>query len=215
MALLSVDFGALFQLIRRFLGPFGKVLDKVKETYDHLVNILNDADHLADSIRGEITAWKTFKQDIRIRQRVVQIERAIEKTRSLIQGIPEAWRSILEIIKQVRANIGGGADAATEAEAAVEEVEAGGVKGILERFPALARGLERLLGVLAILIQALESISKVIQDVQQIVDEIKAIRLEIERLDTIFLQQSNKRKTVRLADGRTLKIRVGKLHDNF
>lgn len=212
MALFSVDFSGLFNLVRRFLGPFGKVLDKVKEAYDHLVNILNDAQHLADSVVGEITAWKTFKEDVRIRQRVVQLERAIEKTRSLVLGIPEAWKSILDIIKQVRSNIGGGADAATEAEAAVEEVEAGGVKGILERFPALAKGMERLLGVLAILIQALESISNVIRDAQQIVDEIKAIRLEIERLDTIFLQQSNKRKTVRLADGTTMKIRLGKLH---
>jgi len=212
MALFSVDFTGLFNLVKRFLGPFGKVLDKVKEAYDHLVNILSDADHLAESIKGEITAWKTFKEDIRIRQRVVQLERAVDKTRELIAGIPEAWRSILDIIKNVRSNIGGGADAATEAEAAVEEVEAGGVKGILERFPALAKGMERLLGVLAILIQALESISNVIRDVQQIVDEIKAIRLEIERLDTIFLQQSNRRKTVRLENGRVMKIRIGNLH---
>jgi methyl-accepting chemotaxis protein len=214
MALFSVDFGALFNLVRRFLGPFGKVLDKVKEAYDHLVNILNDADKLTDSVVGEITAWRTFKQDVRIRQRVVQLERAIDKTRALVEGVPEAWKSILDIIKQVRANIGGGADAATEAEAAVEEVEAGGVKGILERFPALAKGMERLLGVLAILIQALESISNVIRDAQQIVDEIKAIRLEIERLDTIFLQQSNKRRTVHLSDGRIMKIRIGKLHNS-
>jgi methyl-accepting chemotaxis protein len=214
MALFSIDFGQLFNLIRRFLGPFGKLIDKVKETYDHLVNILNDAQELADSVVVEITAWKTFKQDIRIRQRVVQLERAIEKTRALIEGIPEAWRSILDVVKRVRANIGGGADAATEAEAVVEDVEEGGVSGLLKRFPSLAKGLEKLLGVLALIIQALESISGVIQDIQQIVDEIKAIRLEIERLDTIFLPQNNKRKTVRLSDGSTMKIRVGSLHSS-
>jgi hypothetical protein len=58
----------------------------------------------------------------------------------------------------------------------------------------------------------LEQIADVIDDLQTVVDELKRIRLEIEKLDTIFLQQGNKRKTLQLLNGKSIRIRVGRLH---
>ena len=95
----------------------------------------------------------------------------------------------------------------------MEDVESsGGISALLRKFPALAKGLEKLLGVLGLIVQALDAIATTIDDLQQIVDELKALRLEFEKLDTIFLSQSNKRKTLRLADGSSIRVRVGKLH---
>ena len=207
-----IDFTRLFQLIRDFLGPFGKLFDSLKKTFDHVIHVMAAADKLAASIREEIDGWKNFKEDIRFKQRVIELESAIRKTRDLIEGIPEAWHSILDIIKQIKAQIGGGENPVEDAEAIAEDLESGGVKKLLQQFPKLARGLEKLLGVLAIIIQALEAIANAIADVQTIVDELKRIRLEIEKLDTIFLSQSNPRKTIKLANGKTMKIRVGSLH---
>jgi SMC interacting uncharacterized protein involved in chromosome segregation len=207
-----IDFTRLFQLIRGFLGPFGKLFDSLKKSFDHVINVMAAADKLAASIREEIDGWKNFKQDIRLKQRVIQLESAIQKTRDLIEGIPESWHKILDLIKQIKGQVGGAESPVEDAEAIAEDLESGGVKKLLQTFPKLARALEKILGVLAIVIQALEAITEAIDDVQTIVDELKRIRLEIEKLDTIFLSQSNPRKTVRLADGSTMKIRLGNLH---
>lgn len=209
-----IDFGRLFQLIRELLGPFGKVLDTVKKAFDRSVHVLTSADQLAASIREEIDGWKNFKQDIRFAQRVINLETAFKKTRDLIEGIPAAWHSILDIIKTIRAQIGAGTSAAEEAESITQDLEEGGAKRILQKFPQLAKGLEKLLGILAVFIQALDAVAKTIDDVQSIVDELKRLRLEIEKLDTIFLSQSNPRKTLRLANGKIIKIRLGSLHNS-
>jgi Mg2+ and Co2+ transporter CorA len=208
------NLSAIFDAVKRFLGPFGKLIDKLKETYDHVVGILDAAEKLQDSIVAEIAGWKGFKQDIRFAQRVVQIESAIQKTRDLVEGIPSAWRSIVDIFRQFKQTLTQETNPVEEAEAAAEDVEAGGIKTLLQKFPKLAKGLEKALGVLAIVIQTLETLRSVIDDVQTIVDEIARLRKELEKLDTIFLSQTNKRKTLKLVDGRTIRIRLGKLHQS-
>lgn len=213
MALLDfLNPSAIFDAVKRVLGPFGKLIDKLKETYDHVVGILDAAEKLKDSIVGEVSGWKAFKQDVRFAQRVVQIESAIQKTRDLVQGIPAAWRSIVDLVKQFKQTITQETNPVEEAEAAAQDVEEGGIKTLLTKFPKLARALEKALGVLAIVIQTLETLRSMIDDVQTVVDELRALRLEIEKLDTIFLSQSNKRKVLKLADGSSIRIRVGKLH---
>lgn len=212
MALFGIDFSSLFNKVITWLGPVGKLITQIGETFTHVKNVLASADKLTQSVIDEINGWRNFKQDIRISQRVIQIERAVEKTRALIEGIPETWKSAVDVIKQIKGQIGGAESPVEDAEAAVEDLESGGVKNILEKFPQLAKGLEKLLGFVAIIITALETITKVIDDLQQIVDELKGLRLEVEKLDSIFLSQSNPRKILKLANGKTIKIRVGKLH---
>lgn len=210
-SLFGFDLSGIVDTFKSFLGPLGKLFDSLKQSYDKLTTIFDAANKLKDSIVGEVIAWKNFKQDIRLRQRVVQLESAIQKTRDLIEGIPEAWRSIQDLVKQIRSQITEG-NPVEEAETAAEDLESGGLKSFLEKFPKLAKGLEKVLGVLAIVLQALEAIRSAIDDIQTVVDELKRLRLEIEKLDTIFLSQSNKRKRLKLEDGSTIRIRVGKLH---
>jgi len=202
----------ILQRIKAFFGPFGKLFDSLKQSYDKLINIFDAAHKLTDSVVSEVAAWRNFKQDIRFGQRVVQLESAVQKTRDLIEGIPSAWRSIVDIVKQFKESLTQETNPIEDAEAATSDIESGGIKTLLEKFPRLAKGLEKVLGALALVLQALESIASVITDLQTVVDEITRLRLEIEKLDTIFLSQSNKRKNIKLADGKTIRIRVGHLH---
>lgn len=208
------DFSGIFQLIQNFLGPFGKLIDLVKKGVGHVTGIITAAVKLKDSILGEIDGWKNFKQDIRFKQRAIVLESAVQKTKDLIQGIPDSWHSIVDIVNEVKDLFKSGSTegALDEAASAAEDIEAGGLKSLLSKFPRLARGLERSLGIVALVVDALEKIANAIDDLQTILDELKRIRLEFEKLDTIFLSQSNKRKTLKLDDGSTIRIRVGKLH---
>ena len=207
-----LNISGILDAIKRFLGPFGKLFDSLKASYDKLIHIFDAAQKLTDSVVSEVGAWRNFKQDIRFAQRVVQIERAIQKTRDLIEGIPAAWHSIIDIVKQMKESLTQETNPVEDAEAVTEDIESGGIKTILQKFPRFAKAFEKVLGALALLLQALETIANIIDDIQTVVDEIRRLREEIERLDTIFLPQTNLRKTLKLANGKTIRIRLGKLH---
>ena len=96
---MAFGLDSILSAVRNFLGPFAQLFDHLKNAYDQLVNIFGSAEKLTNSIVAEISAWRNFKQDVRFRQRVVQIESAIEKTRALIEGIPAAWRSIVDLVR--------------------------------------------------------------------------------------------------------------------
>jgi hypothetical protein len=140
----------------------------------------------------------------------VNVEKAVTKTRALIEGIGASWRSIVDIARQFRKPI---QDPASEAEVASEEIAtARSVVQLLEAFPRLARGLGRLIVWAGFVAQFLEQMSSVVDDLQQILDEVRRLRLAVEDLDTIFLSQKNKRQRVRLDDGNVIRIRIGSLH---
>jgi len=215
VVLFGIDFGALWDAVKNFLGSLGQLIDTIEKKIAHVFTVWDTATKLKDSVLEEIEGWKNFKQDIRLKQRVINLERAIGKTKELIEGIPEAWHSIIDIVNEAKRSLkettpeGLTSDLLEDFKAASES---GTLKAFFEKFPSLARAAEKLVGVLAIIFDAVEKISTVIDDLQTIVDELKRIRLEIEKLDTIFLPQSNKRKVLHLSDGSTIKIRLGKLH---
>jgi hypothetical protein len=181
---------------KKIISDLAKVFANFKKTYDKFTGVFTAAQHLFDSTVGEIDAWKHFKQDIRIKQRVVNLETAIKKTRELIEGIPSSWRAVLDVFKQIRSAIQ--KDVIAEEGAALLAVE--------------TAGLSEVVVGLTIIYQVLSFVTSIIEDLQTIVDELQRLRLEIEKLDTVFLSQSNKRKTVKLASGKTMKVRIGHLH---
>jgi hypothetical protein len=199
-------------LLSRLLGPaFHRVLDQVRKFVDHVTNIFGDSVTLIDSIKSEIDAWRNFREDVRVKSRVINVPSAFEATKALIVGIGDSWRAIIDIVKNFKEKLNAESPA-QEAEDAAADLEEGGIGTILKRLPKLAKFLEKALGILAIVVDALDSIVNVIQDLQTIVDEIKRVREEIESAESLFLQQKNPRRIVQLADGTTMKIRVGKLH---
>lgn len=215
MGLLDVfDLTSVYDRLIRFLGPVGKLIESARKSFVRLRTIVQRATALMDAAIAEFNAWRHFKEDIKFHSRVVNLESAFEKTRALIEGIPNAWNSIVDIVKEFKGKVFQ-ANPASEAEDILAPAEDGsgeGMTALLKKFPKLAKSLERAAGVFALVLDALESISKTIDDLQTILDEVTALRREIESLDTVFLSQSNKRKRVKLADGRSIRIRLGKLH---
>jgi hypothetical protein len=185
-----------FENLEKIGSDAVKLFKNIKQTFLHLTGVISAGQTLFDTVIGEIDAWKHFKEDIRLKSRVINLESAIRKTRDLIEGIPASWRAVLDIFSQVRKAVQ--KDIAAEEGAALLAVETAGLSEV-------AVGI-------GILYQVLSFVADIIQDLQTIVDELKRLRLEIEKLDTVFLQQDNKRKRIKLASGKRIRVRIGALH---
>lgn len=212
MALFGFNLSGLASSLQTIFGAVSQVFAKFKEAVSHLLTLRDRLLKFKESVVGEIDGWKNFKQDIRLKQRVIQLESAVSKTKDLISGIPTAWHSIVDIIQQFKAQIGEENPTAAADEAAAAFEEGGGLQALTKIAPRLAKGAEKALLVLGLIAGAIEAASNIVDDAQQVVDELKGLRLEFEKLDSIFLSQSNKRKTLKLQDGSSIRIRVGKLH---
>src|SRR5215471_497507 len=200
------------------LGPFGKLFTSISKLFTGFKTSFEKGLALSSAIRTEISEWKNFKENFHVKQRVINLPTAIDKSQELLDKIKEAWNSIVDLAKQIQKQAKGQTDdPVAESEEAVSELESGGAEGIqklLSNFPKLAKGLEKLLGFLAVILGVIESIQSAIDDLTNILSAITGIREEIETGSTIFLQQNNLRKTVTLDDGSKMKIRIGSLHDS-
>ena len=211
MALLDL-FTPLLDALKKLLGPFGKLFDLIGKFWTNLTTLGSRVQHLFVSILTEIAAWKNFKEDVSFRTRVINVKAAIDRTQDFIAQLKLAWTAVKDLVENIKGKFQTAGDPVGDAKAAVDDIEASGFKGILQKFPRLAKGLEKVLGFVALLADALESISSGIDDLQAILDTITAIREEVETGSTVFLQNKNPRKIVKLADGTSMKIRVGNLH---
>ena len=211
MALIDL-FNPLLDAVKRALGPFGKLFDLIGQFWTNLTTLGARVQKLFNSILAEIQAWRTFKESISFRTRVINVKSAFDKTQEFIDQFKAAWLAIKDLVQNLKGKFQTAGDPVGDAKAAIDDIEASGFKGILQKFPRLAKGLEKVLGFVALLADALESISSGIDDLQTILDTISALREEIETGSTVFLQQKNARKLVKLKDGSTMKIRLGNLH---
>lgn len=186
----------LASVLKGALKDAVSLFKNILTTFKKATTLVSDASRLFDSVKGEIDGWKNFKQDIRLKSRVINLEKALKKTRDLIEGIPASWRAVLDLFSQIKKAVA--KDVAAEEGAALLAVE--------------TAGLSEVATAVAILYQVLSFATDTVSDLQTIIDELKRLRLEVEKLDTIFLQQDNKRKNLKLADGSVIRVRVGKLH---
>ena len=189
------------------------VVTKFREMFSSLFTIIDRLTNLIKSIQSEVVAWKNFKQDIRFKSRVINLEKAVTKTKALITGAVDAWHAIVNLTNEIKASQQTKPLAEIE-EAAASAEEGAGLVALSKVLPKLAKVATKLIEFVTFAVAILESISSTIDDVQTIVDETQRIRLEIEQLDTIFLQQHNRRQVIKLADGKSVKIRVGSLHQS-
>jgi hypothetical protein len=196
------------------LGPFGKLIDFVQHFFDRIKQIIPKGRQLSGEIFTEVVEWKRFKEAIPFRTGVISLPAAISQTQDLIDQLVAAWHAVLGLARKLRdkALRGGEGDPVQEAEEAFADIEKSGVQGILERFPRLAKGFEKILAWLAIVITILDDLIEVTDDLLSIVAACRAIREEVETGSTVFLSQKNKRRTVTTTDGEKLVLRVGNLH---
>lgn len=184
----------LFEFILNKFPALRKLLELGQKIVEHFTGTIGAGIKLVNSFQSEISAWKNFKEDFRFRQRVVNVERAITKVRDLFDGLFASWRAILDIIKNI-----------------TTKLEVGGVAEIAEAATGIGLPVA-LVNAIVLIVEVLDTIRNVIDDFQTVIDEITRIREAVESADTIFLQQHNKRKTLKLAGGGSVRIRVGNLH---
>jgi septation ring formation regulator EzrA len=199
--------------IKAALGPFGKLFDLLGKFWDHLTNLRSNVANLYQLILSEIQAWRTFKENLAFRTKVINVKAAVDHIQDFIDELKKAWDAVKELAAELKGKFQAGGNPIEEAEEASKDIESSGLKTLLEKFPRLAKGLEKVLGFLAILIDAMESILTAVDDLTTIVNTLKDIRELIESGGPLFLQQGNTRRTVTLDDGTKMRIRVGSLHD--
>lgn len=204
----------LFDKLKQVLAPFNKLIGLVGRFFDNFKTAFNNGNALAGEVVNEINEWRNFRENINVKNRVISLPKAIEQTQALLDEIRNAWSAIADLAKQLKGEFEetSGGNPTEEAEQAIADIENSGFKGVIEKFPRLFKGLEKVLGFVAIAIDALEHIAAAINDLKAIVDAIRDIREEIETGSTIFLKSNNPRRIVHLDDGTSMKIRVGNLH---
>lgn len=199
--------------IKAALGPFGKLFDLLGRFWSNITNLKANVSTLVSTIVGEISAWRDFKESIAYKNKVINLKSARESVGDFIEQLKQAWLSVKALIEDIKGKFETTGNPTEEAEQAIKDIEASGFRDILAKFPKLIKGAEKVLGFVAIVADALESIIDAVADLQQIADTCREIREEIQFGKAFFLQQGNSRRTVNLVDGGKMKIRLGNLHE--
>ena len=213
MALLDI-FQPLLQRLIDSLGPFGKVFTIITNFWTKLKDSWTKGLELTRLVQSELAAWKTFREAIPYRTGVISIPAAVDKTQQLIDQVVAAWDAIKDLAFQLKGKFDemGFADPAAEARTAIEEIRVSRFRDLLNKFPRLARALEKFLAWLGILLEFITLFESMVDDFTAIVIAIKGIREEVETGSTVFLSQKNRRKNLALQRGGSIQIRVGSLH---
>lgn len=198
--------------LKSVFAPFGKLIGFVTRFKDAIFTLGTRVRELIDLILSEIDEWKNFKENIAFRTKVINVRSAIDHIEEFWQMIVAAWDAIQDLVRQIKGKFETTGNPTQEAEEAISDIESSGFKTIVEKFPKLFKGLEKVLGFVAIILDAVETISAAVDDLRTIVEALKAIREDIETGGPLFLKQSNPRRVETLEDGTKIKIRLGNLH---
>ena len=212
MALIDTLLQPFVDKLKQLLAPFAKLFNFITHFWQSVTSLGGRVQKLIADVLAEVNAWRNFKENISFRTKVINVRSAIEHIQDFWDEIRNAWAAILNLIQELKGKFQTTGDPAQEAQDAVKDIEESGFKEIFSKFPKLLKGLEKVVGFLAIVLDAVESISTAVDDLLTIVAALRDIREAVESGGPLFLKQSNGRRTVRLEDGTTMKIRVGNLH---
>jgi|SRR5215813_5087861 len=198
--------------VKSAFAPFGRAFNLVGQFWDKLTTIGSRTREIFDLVESEISEWRNFKENVAFRTKLISLPAAIDHAQDFIEQVREAWAAVLDIVKSVKGKFETTGNPTEEAEEAISDIENSGFKTLVEKFPKLFKGLEKVLGFLAILLDAFESISNGLDDVLTILRALQTFREDLETGGPLFLKQSNPRKIVHLDDGTRVSFRVGNLH---
>ena len=197
----------ILSLLSPILGPLKGIVGIATKFKDNTTGILDAATSLITEIEQEYSAIKNFKERPQWKNRVISVPHAIKSTTDLAKIPSVVIAAVKDLVSQVR----------TKLEPATVELE--GIEGIddlralgLKIGGRVASVFEKVLGFMSLILDALVTIRATIDDLKTVIDSIRTVRQDLENLDGLFLTQKNPRKIEALADGGTIKIRVGSLH---
>jgi hypothetical protein len=215
VGLLDTLLQPIESLFNRIFGGtvVSRLVKKITQGVEHVTTLFDRITRLVESVKSEISEFSNWRENLTFKHRVINVPRAIEKSQDLVTGVRDAWQAILGLVRDFEETIKGG-NAQAEAEemaAEIGEVENIGAS-LLKRLPKLAKGLEKMLGVVTLIVDNVILWSDAIDKLQTIVDEVTRLREAVETGETIFLSQRNPRRIVQVVGGKSIKIRVGNLH---
>ena len=206
---------ALFEPV---LAPLEKLWSILKGMFDSIVLVVPETIDLVELVVSEVGEWRSFRQGIDFKGGVVNLQSVRDHVGELVDEVIRAWNSVIDLFTGgFKRTAGQSFQAASDAAGELEELFTGlgrlGLSDFLANVgPKLKRAGGKLFEVLAIIQAIAEEALHVVRDLRSIVDAAKDIRTTFETGEGLFLKQTNKRKTVTLSDGSTMKIRVGSLH---
>lgn len=205
----------LLAIFKPIISPVRALVNIFTKFQDSTVGLFRDAENLVVSIKAEYQAIKGLNfggsGTKAGKSRVMLPGTSFEQIKRLITEIPgEVVDAVRDLITQVRSKLG----SVTEAEEAAGELaELEDLQSLKRIFSKLGEKFgkifEKTLGVLVLILDALDTVHATIIDLQKIVDDIREAREDLQNLSGILLPQNKPRKRVYLADGKVLNRRVG------
>jgi phage-related protein len=185
-------FGAVKGLFQTVVSEVGKIINVVLHIRDYTIGVVEEAIDLIHEVEDEYDQIVHFKFVTHWKTRVVSVPRVFDNVQELIKLPGIVINAFKDLVANIRTRF-----TTLEAAEAVEEV---------------IPGLGQAAGIITLIAEVLVIIKGTVDDLKTIVDAIQTFRKDIENLDAIFLPNTNPRKIEQLADGGSIKIRVGSLH---
>jgi hypothetical protein len=206
---------ALFDFKSIVVGPASRLMTSIRQTIDTAVHIFDVMKQIVDNIVQTYEEIKDFEIKPNWKIRVLSAPEAIDNVKELAKVPTRIFIAVRDLVTRVKDSISAFKSPAAEAEAVV--AEAGSVEGFaLRLFPRLAslvgKFITRILAIAGLIVQLVIDVDNAIADIKTITDGLRETVQSLNRLNVVFLKQTNPRKTVTLKDGSTMKIRVGHLH---
>lgn len=190
----------LLALLDPVLKPLKAIREIFKRLVDHFTTIPQKIFDITTEAIAEYQAIRDFESKPHWKSRVISVPRAVETLQRFAKIPGELVAAIRDLASKVKESLMGIDKDAPLAEGDIEglaELKAAGKK----LGTKLAAALERVLGVVTIIIGSLDVISGALDDVKKILDDVKEVRQDLENLDGLFLPQ-NKRQVKMLKEGR-------------
>jgi len=205
----------LSKLVEPIFRPLKRLFSAVKSFFSALIDLVPETIALVRSIISEVNAFRHFREQVNFKTGVVSLKSVQDHIADLIQEIIDAWHALISIWQGAKLNP---IEQINEASAALAELveELGHIGQFTEFLKGIGAKLEKVGGkvfeVLAIIQQIAEISLDVVRKLQTVVNAVRDVRETFETGEGLFLPQTNKRKTLTLADGSKIKIRLGALH---
>jgi len=183
---------AIASLLKPLISQFSDTIKVVTHIYDFTLGIIDDGTKLFDSITNEIDQITHFKFIAQWKNRVISVPRVFKNIQQLIEIPGKIVEAVTNLIKDIGTKFRG----------------AGAAEAVEEVIP----GVGQVIGLVTIISQVLVTVKDAIKQLQTVVDAIITVRKDITNLDAIFLPNTNTRKSIKTADGKTIKQRIGSLH---
>jgi hypothetical protein len=176
---------SLIDDITNFALGVGGILEQVD-------GIIADSELLIEHVRKEVHDLQAFKVDPKWKNRVINAPKAIAQTKDLVHRVPEALRVAFVSFK-------------TNLKAITQPVLGGqGRGGVIPGEPAGGRAIFNLLNRVKLLLNEFDEFIKALDG---LVEAIRSVTEELEKAETLFLQQKNPRKR-----DSGFMLRIGSLH---